>query len=89
MNNRERLIKAISQFGYSLSIYDHTIDKLSSRTINKIIKSFMGDSTDIDVTLNRKPCVVEMSVVDDEVDITMLTKEQYINRYGDERWEED
>ena len=88
MNNRERLIKTISQFGYSLSIYDRAIDKLSSRTINKIIKSFMGDSTDIDVTLNRKPCVVEMSVVDNEVDITMLTKEQYINRYGNERWEE-
>lgn len=88
MNNRERLIKTISQFGYSLSICDHAIDKLSSRMINKIIKSFMGDSTDIDVTLNRKPCVVEMSVVDDEVDITMLTKEQYIDRYGNERWEE-
>lgn len=88
MNNRERLIKAISQFGYSLSICDHTIDKLSSRMINKITNSFMGDSTDIDVTLNRNPCVVEMSVVDNEVDITMLTKEQYINRYGNERWEE-
>ena len=88
MNNRERLIKTISQFGYSLSIYDHAIDKLNTKMINKIIKSFMGDSTDIDVTLNRKPCVVEMSVVDDEVDITMLTKEQYINRYGNERWEE-
>lgn len=88
MNNRERLIKTISQFGYSLSIYDHAIDKLSSRMINKITNSFMGDSTDIDVTLNRKPCVVEMSVVDNEVDITMLTKEQYINRYGNERWEE-
>ena len=88
MNNRERLIKTISQFGYSLSIYDHTIDKLSSRMINKITNSFMGDSTDIDVTLNRKPCVVEMSVVDNEVDITMLTKEQYINRYGNERWED-
>ena len=88
MNNRERLIKTISQFGYSLSIYDHTIDKLSSRMINKIIKSFMGDSTDIDVTLNKKPCVVEMSVVDNEVDMAMLTKEQYINRYGNERWEE-
>ena len=88
MNNRERLIKTISQFGYSLSIYDHIIDKLSSRMINKITNSFMGDSTDIDVTLNRKPCVVEMSVVDNEVDITMLTKEQYITRYGNERWEE-
>lgn len=87
MNNRERLIKTISQFGYSLSIYNHTIDKLSSRMINKIIKSFMGDSTDIDVTLNRKPCVVEMSVVDNEVDITILTKEQYIDRYGNERWD--
>lgn len=88
MNNRERLIKTISQFGYSLSIYDHAIDKLNTKMINKITNSFMGDSTDIDVTLNRKPYVVEMFVVDNEVDITMLTKEQYIDRYGNERWED-
>ena len=95
-NNRkliESRIKELNKkFGYNLKldIYDSSIDKISAKVLNYELNNFFGDSTDIDLVTRGKIYVMEIMVNDDEeVDTELLTQEEYISRYGDERWDEE
>ena len=95
-NNRKlienRIEELNNKFGYNLKldIYDSSIDKISAKVLNYKLNNFSGDSTDIDLVTRGNIYVMEIIVNDDEeVDTELLTQEEYIDRYGDERWDEE
>ena len=87
-----RIEELNNKFGYNLKldIYDSSIDKISAKVLKYELNNFSGDSTDIDLVTRGKIYVMEIMVNDDEeVDTELLTQEEYISRYGDERWDEE
>ena len=86
----ERIQKLVKETGvnFSLGCWDKNIEKISKKELKKVIDSIYGDSTDVDVYIRKKLYVLQISVVDNEIDFNLLTQEEYISRYGDERWEE-
>lgn len=86
MTHKESIEKELKQKNFILGNYDNKLETISKYTLKKIIGAFHYESTDIDITINRKKYVVEVSVVDNEVDFNILSKDEYISRYGDERW---
>ena len=86
MNNKHKLETLIKSYGYTLGGYDKDIDQLSQYANNKIKKEFCGDSTDIEVSINRKKYILEVWQVDNEIDFILLSKAEYINRYGSSRY---
>ena len=67
---------------------DKNIEKISKKELKKVIDFICGDSTDVDIYIRKKLYIVEISMCDNEIDFNLLTQEEYISRYGDERWEE-
>lgn len=89
-SNKNQIIKAIEKNGNILGCYDEAINKLNKRWLNEVIEGInFGDSTDVFVYINRRPYVVEISYVDNEVDFIMLSKAEYIDRYGSEFFEKE
>lgn len=86
--NKERVVKQIEKLGYVLGVYDNGLDLLNERWIKKVVNS-IGDDGDVLVYLNRKKYVVELHTVDNEIDLIMYSKEEYISRYGDEFFREE
>lgn len=87
MENKERIIREAKKHNYILGTYDSDIEKLNPSNLKKVLDIIeYGDSTDIPVFINRKKYIVEFSVVDNEVDLQILTLKEYENRYGE--WEE-
>ena len=88
MSNRDMIETRLKEIdsNYVIGCYDSLIDKLSKEELNNILESMGEEYTDIDVMLRGKLHVVEISTVDNEKDFNVLTKEEYIVRYGDERW---
>ena len=86
----ERIEELIKETGvnFCLGCWDKNIEKISKKELKKVIKSIYGDSTDVDICIRKKLYVLEISVVDYKIDFNLLTQEEYISRYGDERWEE-
>ena len=86
----ERIEELIKETGvkFSLGCWDKNIEKISKKELKKVIDEITGDSTDVDVYIRKKLYVLQISVVDYEIDFNLLTQEEYISRYGDERWEE-
>lgn len=88
MKNKEIIKREIEKQGFTLGCWDNSMEHLSKKYVDMICSSFVLED-DIDVFIKRKLHVVEISIVDNEVDFSVLTKEEYINRYGDERWYEE
>ena len=92
--NKELIVERIEELSketgvkFALGCWDKNIEKISKKELKKVIDEITGDSTDVDIYIRKKLYVLQISVVDYEIDFNLLTKEEYINRYGDERWEE-
>ena len=90
MTNREKLLKAMQKINDSWEIgtYYDLMEQLSRVQLKKVIDELNSEYTDIDVSINRKPYVVELETIDNEKDFIVITKAEYISRYGDERYED-
>lgn len=86
--NKELIENKINSLGYKLGCYDKAIDNLQKRCINLLLENIDGDSTDVDIVNNGTEYIIEINVVDNEIDLSMITKKDYIARYGNSRYEE-
>jgi hypothetical protein len=86
MTNRERIEKKLNGTGFKLGGFNDKLELLNASNLKKVADNMLYGSTDVDVSINRKPFVVEISHVDDEIDFGIISKSEYINRYGDERY---
>lgn len=86
MSNREKISDEIKNMNFTIGCYNKNIDLLNQKNLDTLLKGITGDSTDVDIRLNRKSYVVEISVADQEMDFIMVSKSDYINRYGEERY---
>lgn len=79
--NKEIIINKIKSEGYTLGIYDNTLDKLNKQNLKKVLDNIKYVS-DTKVFINRKPYIVETSEVDSEIDFSIITLVEYESRYG-------
>lgn len=83
---KERIQEYLVSKELNLGCYDKTLEKLPESELQKVLENAPYQA-DTDVLINKKPHVVEIDIVDDEVDFSVLTKSEYISRYGSERYD--
>lgn len=88
MTNKERVQKKLEGTEFTLGGFNDKLELLNISNLNKVIDNMLYGSTDVDVSISRKPFVVEISHVDNEVDFSIISKAEYINRYGSERYDD-
>jgi hypothetical protein len=88
LSNKEEIQKILKALGLTIGTYDTQLDALTTAQLNKVLENIEFQN-DTDVSIKRKAHVVEIDIVDDEVDFNVLTKKEYIERYGDERYDRD
>jgi hypothetical protein len=81
MKNKEEILKVVNKLGLSIGCYDKLVDSLTLKELNKVLEN-IEYQTDTEVTINSKNYVVEIDIVENEVDFNLLTKEEYVDRYG-------
>jgi hypothetical protein len=84
--NKAEIQKVASELGLVIGCYDDMLNDLTMKELKKVLENIEFQA-DTDVSIKRKKHVVEIDIVDNEVDFSVLTKAEYIDRYGDERWE--
>ena len=85
--NKTKVESVANKNGLTIGCWNAKIDLLKPVQLKKVLAEIEYESsTDVDVAINRRKHVVEISFVDNEVDFNVLTKAEYIDRYGDERW---
>ena len=82
MTNREIIEKALNNNGYIIGCWNNNMEKLSTRSINKVVNMLNTyTDTDIHVTVNKIKYVIEVSSCDNEVDFNIITLKEYNDRY--------
>lgn len=89
VTNKQIINYYLKSLNLTPGIYDKRIDTIAKSGLDIILQHLKHAPTDVDIRINNKPFVLEISNVDTEIDIKLLTKEEYISRYGNERWNED
>ena len=83
-NNIMVIEKHILKLGLKVGGLDSDLNKLTKSALNELLEQYSGDYTDIVITMRNRKYVVECSEVDNEVDMSLYTKGEYIKKYGDE-----
>lgn len=85
--NKQRIIEKVEKVGCTLGCWDSKMEQLTDYSLRKVLAVLDEEYTDVKVCINRKHYVVEIATVDNEKDFNVLTKAEYINRYGSEFFE--
>jgi hypothetical protein len=86
--NKQRIEEKLRKEGFIIGCYDSNIDKLNYNNVKKILDNLCFGATDVQVSLNRKKYIIEISDVDNEYDFKMTAKSTYLDRYGDDEYYE-
>jgi hypothetical protein len=86
--NKQRIEEKLNKEGFIIGCYDNNIDKLNYNNVKKILDNLCFGATDVQVSLNRKKYIIEISDVDNEYDFKMTAKNTYLDRYGDDEYYE-
>jgi len=78
--------KAILDNGYEVGIVSGDLHLLNKKQVDEIANTF-GNAYTIQFTIKRKKYIVEVEIVDNEIDVMMLTRSQYQSKYGIEEKE--
>lgn len=88
-SNEELVKEVIAKEELVLDSYDKKLDKVPAEQFKKVLDAIgYGSSSSIHISFNNKDYIVEISEVDSEVDIWLITREEYESQYG-EIYEED
>lgn len=86
--NKQRLVEKLEKVGCVLGCWDNKLELLSDYSLRKVLAVVDEEYIDVIISINRKPHVVEIATVDNEKDFSVLTKAEYIDRYGSELFED-
>ena len=83
--NKERIEKRCAKHDFRIGCYDNKLEQLSDYSLRKVLANIQY-STDVKVSINRKPYIVEIDEVDNEVDFSVTALKEYESRFG--KWED-
>lgn len=79
--NRTKIEKRCAKHNFKIGCYDTKLEQLSDYSLRKVLENIQY-STDVKVSINRKPYIVEIDEVDGEIDFNVLSLKAYESRYG-------
>ncbi|MEB9467824.1 hypothetical protein P4J10_14210 [Bacillus cereus] len=85
MKNKKLIKETVCKLEDNLKLgcYDEKLENLSKNDLSEILSSIEAYAWgDKEITINQAKHIVEIERVVDEVDLYVLTKEEYIRRYG-------
>lgn len=85
MTNKEILSREVGKIGYTLGCYDTDLETISKHALKKVIDNIDQEYTDVEISVNRKKYIVEIATVDNEKDFSLISKRDYINKYGNNK----
>ena len=85
---RQAIVKRVEELGYKMGCWDNKLYLLNPTNLKKVLDNLDQEHTDVKICINRKHHVVEITTVDGEKDFSVLTKAEYIDRYGSEKYED-
>ena len=84
-----KITERAKELGLTLSIYDEGIENLSYKQLNEVLDQLRFGTGDVKVSIRRKQYVVEVVIDDNELDLYLLSRDEYESKYGYDLYDEE
>ena len=84
-----KITKHAKELGLTLAIYDEGIEKISYKQLNEVLDQLRFGTGDVKVSIRRKQYVVEVAIDNQELDLYLLSREDYERKYGYDLYDDE
>ncbi|MDO4927349.1 MAG: hypothetical protein Q3980_17055, partial [Turicibacter sp.] len=84
-----KITEHANSLGLTVATYDESIENMSLKQLDEVLEQFEFGSGDIKVSIRRKQYVLEVVIDANELDLHLLTRDDYKNKYGRDIYEEE
>ena len=84
-----KITERANTLGLIVATYDEGIENVSLKQLDAVLDQLEFGTGDIKVSIRKKQYVVEVVIDDNELDLYLITREEYENKYGRDVYEEE
>ena len=84
-----KITERANELSLTVAIYDEGIENISYNQLNEILDQLQFGTGDVLVSIRRKQYVVEVVIDNKELDLYLLSREDYENKYGYDIYDEE
>ena len=84
-----KITERSNELSLTVAIYDEGIENISYNQLNEILDQLQFGTGDVLVSIRRKQYVVEVVIDNKELDLYLLSREDYENKYGYDIYDEE
>lgn len=84
-----KITERANTLGLTVATYDEGIENVSLKQLDAVLDQLEFGTGDIKVSIRKKQYVVEVVIDDNELDLYLITREEYENKYGCDVYEEE
>ena len=83
-----KITQQAKELGLTVAIYDEGIEKVSNKQLNEVLDQLRFGTGDVKVSIRRRQYVVEVVIDNNELDLYLLTRDEYESKYGYDLYDE-
>lgn len=84
-----KITERANELGLTVVSYDESIENMSLKHLDEVLDQLEFGTGDIKVSIRRKQYVLEVVIDDNELDLQLLSRDEYKNKYGRDIYEEE
>ena len=84
-----KITERANELGLTVVSYDESIENVSLKQLDAVLDQLEFGTGDIKVSIRRKQYVLEVVIDDNELDLHLLSRDDYKNKYGYDLYEEE
>lgn len=84
-----KITERAKKLGLTVAIYDEGIENMSLKQLDAVLDQLPFGTGDVKVSIRRRQYVVEVVIDDNELDLYLLSREEYESKYGCDLYDEE
>lgn len=84
-----KITECARNLGLTVAIYDEEIEKISNKQLDEVLDQLRFGTGDVKVSIKRKKYIVEVVIDNNELDLYLLSREDYESKYGYDLYDEE
>lgn len=84
-----KITERANALGLTIGLYDESIENMSLKQLDEVLDQLEFGTGDVLISIRRKQYVLEVVIDANELDLHLLSREEYENKYGRDVYEEE
>lgn len=84
-----KITQQAKELGLTIGLYDESIENMSLKQLDEVLDQLRFGTGDVKVSIKRRQYVVEVVIDNSELDLYLLTRDEYESKYGYDLYDQE